>query len=137
MHWHDQNVHTVENIGESKAEFLVFMRKPASFPDQADITTEMDVQDEIPSHTSVLHENDAVKVVEVALPEGEKAPTHTGTKRLIYSMNDYTIQFDTPDRSGTERSFTEGDVHWHEGGKHSVNNVGENPAEFLVLEFKK
>ncbi|NBC64977.1 MAG: hypothetical protein GVY07_04850 [Bacteroidetes bacterium] len=137
VHWHDQNVHTVENIGDTKAEFLVFMRKPASFPEKTDVTTESDVQDEVPSDTNVLLENDAVKVIQVTLSSGEKVPMNTGTKRVIYSMNNYTIRFDTPDTPGEEHSFTEGDVHWHEGGRHSVNNIGDNPAEFLVVEFKK
>ncbi|MDR9366892.1 MAG: hypothetical protein RI575_16270 [Balneolaceae bacterium] len=85
----------------------------------------------------VLIKNDAVKEIQVTLSYGENAPMHTGTKRLIDSINVYMIRFNTPNTPGEELNYTEGDVHWHEGGRHSVNNIGDNPAEFLVVEFKK
>lgn len=137
VHWHDQNIHKVENVGNAQAEFLILMRKPSSLPDGSDITTESDVEEVKPSHTNTLLENNAVKVMKIKLASGEKAPMHVGTKRAVYSLSNYTVTFSKPGQSAEEQSFDMGDVHWHEGGEHSVENTGDKPAEFLVIEFKK
>lgn len=113
------------------------MRKPSSIPDGSDITTESDVEEVKPSHTNTLLENNAVKVMKIKLASGEKVPMHVGTKRVVYSLSDHIVRFNKPDQSAEKQSFDTGGVHWHEGGEHSVENTGDKPAEFLVMEFKQ
>jgi quercetin dioxygenase-like cupin family protein len=137
VHWHDQNRHSVENIGDSAAEFLVFMRKPTAFPKITGVDTESDVAEAVPSDTNVLLENDVVKITKVALNPRANAPMHAGTKRVIYSLNDYAVRFNAPNEPAKEETFSKGDVHWHKKGKHSIENTGEDKARFLVIEFKK
>ena len=137
VHWHAQNAHTLVNAGRNAAEFLVFMRKPGSFPDKSTLDTKSDVEEVEPSSTNILLENDAVKVIKVELSQDEKIPMHVGTKRVIYSLSNYTAAFKKPDESAEKQSFKQGDVHWHDGGEHSVKNMGDSPAAFLVVEFKK
>jgi len=116
---------------------MVFMRKPGSFPEEADFSTQSDVEETKPTDTDILLENDAVKVINVQLAPDEKAPMHLGTRRLVYSLSDYTVTFNKPDQSAEAQNFEKGDIHWHEGGEHSVENTGDEPAEFLVIEYKK
>jgi len=137
VHWHTESVHKVENTGNSVAEFMIFMRKPATFPESAKYTSQSNVENVQPKGTEVLLENNAVHVTKVMLSSGEKAPMHVGTKRLIYSLSDYTITYNSPDQAATKKSYNKGDVHWHEGGEHAVENTGNKPAKFLVMEFKK
>ena len=137
VHWHDQNIHSVENAGSSEAEYLVFIRKPASFPKQTDRTTQQDVEETNSRLANVRLENDAVKVIEVMLEPGEEAPMHVGTRRVVYSLSDYEVTFNTPEQPKKSQQFEEGNLHWHVGGEHSVTNSGDTPAEMLLVEFKK
>lgn len=137
VHWYDQNQHAVVNVGETPAEFMVFMRKPVNFPDDAETTTQADVEQAKPGDTNVLLENDVVKVILVRLPVGEKTPMRVGTRRLIFSLTDYTIVFHQPDQSPETEIFEPADIHWHEGGEHSIENTGEAVARFITVEFKK
>ena len=137
VHWHDQNIHSVENSGSSTAEYMVFMRKSPTFPDDTETTTQGDVAEVESEFTNVLLENDAVKVINVELAPGDETPLHVGARRLVYSLSDYGVTFNKPDQSAENQDFAAGDIHWHEGGEHSVENTGDTTAEFLMVEFKK
>jgi len=137
VHWHTESVHRVENTGNNVAEFMIFMREPGSFPESAEYAAQTNVENVKPKDTDEVLENNAVHVMKVTLSPGEKAPMHVGTKRLIYSLSDYTITYNKPNQEAEEQSYEMGDIHWHDGGEHAVKNSGENPAKFLVMEFKK
>ena len=137
VHWHEQNPHSVVNTGSSTAEFMVFMRKPSTFPEDTDLTTQSDVEEVESESANEVMENEAVKVIKVSLAPGEQTPLHVGTKRAIYSLNNYDVRFNKPDETAENNQFEEGDVHWHEGGEHEIENTGDSTAEFLMVEFKQ
>ncbi len=95
-----------------------------------------DVLTASPEHTKVLLENEYVRLLEINLPPGVEQPLHQGKKRLIYSLTDYTISWTEQGEDEGEKSWSEGDAHWHEAGVHAATNTGENPARFLVAERK-
>jgi hypothetical protein len=72
-------------------------------------------------------------VHKIDLPQGEAIAPHQGGARVIYSLNDYTLEFET-DGNATEKTLAAGDVHYHESGVHSVNNTGDQPAQFMAFE---
>jgi predicted metal-dependent enzyme (double-stranded beta helix superfamily) len=78
-------------------------------------------------------ETDYAHVHSVDLPAGEMIAPHEGGARVIYSLNDYTLEFET-DGNATEKTLATGDVHFHESGVHSVNNTGDQPAQFMAFE---
>jgi len=137
LHWHSKNTHSVKNTGSTKAEFIVFMRKPGSFPEQADYSAKSDLAEEMPDDADVVLENEAVKVINVTLDGGQEVPMHQGVKRLVYSLKDYSLRFNTPNDEAEKQDFEAGDVHWHEGGAHAIENTGDETAEFLLIKFKK
>ena len=69
----------------------------------------------------------------IDLPAGEAIAPHKGGPRIVYSLGNYALSFET-DGMTTDRTFTPGDVHAHEGSVHAVENTGDQPASFIVFE---
>lgn len=134
IHEHDAGVHGVENVGEGPAEFVVFERHDAPLPaSQAEDDTA------VPSPAGgaseeVLFESDLAQLHAVTLQPGAQLPPHRGYARAVYSLSDYQLTF-TGETGTRERSFQEGDAHYHDPGEHTVENSGGTVAEFLVVEF--
>lgn len=134
VHEHDAGVHTVENVGEDAASFVIFERRDAALP-AADAEGETPVPS--PSEGAeeeVVFEGDHAQVHRVTLEPGARLPEHRGDTRAIYSLSSYTIEF-TGDAGSREQSFESGDAHYHDPGEHTVVNVGDTSAEFLIVEF--
>lgn len=135
IHWHNQNTHSVVNTGSTAVEYMVFMRTSTNLPDSSTEMSQKHLMDVQPGVATVELENDSTQVIHVELAAGEEIPLHTGTKRFVYSLSDYDIAFNDPNEENQNRSFETGDVHWHEGGQHSIENTGDTTAEFLLIEF--
>lgn len=82
---------------------------------------------ETPFETGYAH------VHRVNLPAGEAIAPHEGGPRVIYSLGNYALSFET-DGTTTDRTFESGTVHDHEGGVHAVENTGDQPASFIAFE---
>jgi hypothetical protein len=94
-----------------------------------------DVIDAHPEHATVAFANDYVEAVVFALEPGDALPLHEGGPRAIYSLSDYTIEW-TEGGQVSEKSWSEGDIHWHDAVDHSVKNTGDSDARYLVVTRK-
>ncbi len=137
IHYHVAGMHAAKNNGDTNAEWLVFVRKDSALPECGDNTLENDVTSVAEERTEVLFENELFKATKVVLPAGEKLPMHSGINRVIYSLSDYMVEYESDKEGEIEKSFSAGDVHWHEACMHSMENIGENDAELLVVAYKK
>ena len=137
VHWHDAAQHAVENIGKTEAEYLVVARKDAVLPllegdEISHAISQLDV-----AYSSVVFDNEDVRVMEVKIPSGEKQPMHSGGHRLVYALTAYDAKYRS-DKMGTKESTVKaGTAHWHGPDKHAVENTGQTSANFLIFEFKK
>lgn len=88
---------------------------------------------ELPSRmaTTVL-ENPYVRVKKMTLTPGADQPLHEGGPRVVYSLTDYKMRWREGEDEPMEKSWSAGDVHWHDAGTHAVTNIGESQAVFLV-----
>lgn len=136
-HWHDAIAHSLENIGETEAKFLVVARKDVPLAETAAYDVDSDAAMVDAMHTQMVFDNDFVRVAEVRIPPGSKQPMHHGLNRLIYALSDYTITYSSDQADDKESSFSAGDAHWHSADEHAVANSGETEAQFLVIQFKK
>jgi hypothetical protein len=136
VHYHPSGIHSAANNGDTTAEWLVFARTEEQLPECGDNTLENDVNTVAPDYAEVLFENDLFRMTKVSLPAGEMIPTHSGINRIIYSLTDYTLQYESDKEGVSEKEFSEGDVHWHEACMHSLENKGESDAIFLVVSYK-
>lgn len=78
-------------------------------------------------------QNEYVDVHRVALPAGASIEPHEGGPRVVYSLGSYTLRFER-DGAAETQSFEAGDVHYHDGGVHAVENTGSEEASFIVFE---
>lgn len=83
---------------------------------------------------TLVFENEYVRVLRFDVAPGETVPMHAGDKRLIYSLDDYTITWREAGQAETVKSWKMGDVHVHEALEHGLTNTGDTPARFLVFE---
>lgn len=88
---------------------------------------------ELPSRmaTTVL-ENPYIRVKEMTLSPGADQPLHEGGPRVVYSLTDYKMSWREGEGEPAEKSWSTGDVHWHDAGTHAVTNTGQSEAVFLV-----
>ena len=136
VHFHEAGKHSALNTGSSTAEWIVFTRKDADLPDCEENTIENDVNSVAAEFANVLLDNDAFKVTEVTLPKGASIPMHSGINRIIYSLSDYQIAYESDSDGKSEKQFKTGEVHWHEACQHALQNNGESDARFLVVSYK-
>jgi hypothetical protein len=61
---------------------------------------------------------------------------HAGINRIIYSLSDYDIKYDSGKDGSRNETFNQGDVHWHDACRHALENTGQTEAKFLVVGFK-
>ena len=135
VHFHEAGVHTMENVGDSTAALVVFERREAELPSAPAVEEETDLGEEAPAKEEELLSNEAFEVHEVTLGSGQRLSDHTGYARIVYALSDYEVAF-MHEGEETTRSFSEGDVHFHEPGAHAIRNAGDQAAEFLVVELK-
>ncbi|MCB0629982.1 MAG: hypothetical protein R2824_24940 [Saprospiraceae bacterium] len=137
VHFHEAGPHSAKNNGTTQAEWLAFVRTSAELPDCSDYSLENDVNAVAADFATQLFDNEAFRLTEVVLPPGARIPMHSGINRLIYSLSDYQIQYESDKEGKGEKTFRTGDVHWHEGCEHALENIGQGEAHFLVVAYKK
>ncbi len=137
IHWHEAIAHAVENIGETDAKFVVFTRKESELAPTEGYDVSKNAAECDSAHSKIIFHNEEVCVVEVNVPPGEQQQMHHGINRLIYSLDPYEIRY-TSDKMGVkEAEFHAGDVHWHGADEHAIENIGNTPASYLIIEFLK
>ena len=136
-HFHEAGKHAAKNVGASKAEWIVFQTKNAQLPACDENTLENDVISVVPDFAKMIFENDDFRITEVNLPKGENIPKHAGVNRIIYSLSDYQIVYESDSEGQGEHQFKSGDIHWHDACQHALQNIGETDAKFLVVSYKQ
>jgi hypothetical protein len=137
VHVHEAGQHAAKNIGQSTAEWLAFVKGKAELPDCSDNTVENDVHTVAPDFADQRFDNEAFRITEVSLPPGESIPMHSGINRVIYSLSDYRIRYESNKEGTGDKSFQRGDAHWHEACMHALENTGQGDARFLVVAYKR
>jgi hypothetical protein len=133
VHAHEALDHSVKNIGNTIADFLVIVRSDESVAKSDHGRAVSEIQG---SYAALIAELDHATVFRVALPAGARQPMHEGTARLVYSLNDYSLVFSTPSGDESEADFDTGDVHWHDAGPHAAANIGDETARFVIFALR-
>jgi len=136
VHVHEAGQHAAENKGDSRAEWLAFVRKTSELPTCEGLSLEKDVNLVAGEAARMLYDDESFRVTEINLKTGESLPMHDGINRVIYALSDYTISYWSDETKTTEKVFKTGEAHWHEGCQHSMQNNGDTVARYLVVAFK-
>jgi quercetin dioxygenase-like cupin family protein len=137
VHFHEAGTHAASNNSSAVAEWLVFTKKTTELPDCEENTLDNDVITVAPDFAEVRFENGIFKVTEVTLPKGEKIAPHSGVNRIVYSLSDYSLLYNSDEEGEEDNTFKVGDIHWHSACMHSLENSGETDANYLVISYKK
>ena len=87
---------------------------------------------------TLLLENESVRVLEIRLKPGQKAPMHNHpNNHVVYVRNAMRIKLSFPDGKEAVTDLKAGQVLWLEAGPHEAENVGTTDADNLVIEVKK
>ena len=84
-----------------------------------------------------IFDNNDFRITKVYLSTGESIPMHSGISRIIYSLSDYDLKYESDTEGKLEKQFNSGDIHWHEACQHALENAGETEATFLVVSYKQ
>lgn len=136
VHYHDAGSHAAINNGTTKAEWLVFSKKNAELPKCDENTMANDVVSVAPEFSETLFENDDFIVTKVNLAVGQSIPMHSGINRIIYSLTDYNLNYESDKEGSVDKKFNKGYIHWHETCQHALKNNGDTEAQFLVVSYK-
>jgi quercetin dioxygenase-like cupin family protein len=97
-----------------------------------------DVMTSAASAYKLLLENDKVRVLEVRLKPGQKAPMHNHpNNHVVYVNKDARFKLSFPDGKDAVFDLKAGQVLWLEAGPHETENVGSTDGDNLVIEVKK
>ncbi|WMN12878.1 hypothetical protein QYS49_34895 [Marivirga salinae] len=134
--WFQENIHSVKNIGNTPAKYLIVMRKQKSFPEgKMYEVSELKTADGV--NVVSLFDNASVRVSRVKLEVGKETSVHKGIYRLTYPLTDYSVVYDKENQTKETRNIFKGVAHWHLPSSHSIKNVSnKGVADFLVFEFK-
>jgi len=83
---------------------------------------------------NVAFQNEYIRVKEFNLKPNEALPTHGGKTRLVYSLNDYMLEWTEDDKVAGKRNWQRGDAHVHKSDTHEVKNIGTDIASYVVFE---
>jgi quercetin dioxygenase-like cupin family protein len=87
---------------------------------------------------ALLFENDKVRVMEVRLKPGQKAPMHNHPNdHVVYVEKDAQWKLTFPDGKDAVVDLKAGKALWLEAGAHATENVGKTDGHNLVIEIKK
>lgn len=85
----------------------------------------------------LLLENDKLRVMEVRLKPGQKAPMHNHPHdHVVYVKNDARFKLSFPDGKNSILELKAGQVIWIEAGPHETENLGKAEGHNLVIELK-
>ena len=86
----------------------------------------------------LLMENEKVRVLDIRLKPGEKAPMHNHpSSHVVYVMNNAKFKLTFPDGKTGEFDLKSGEALWMEAGSHATENIGTTDGHNLVVEIKK
>lgn len=136
IHIHEAGKHSAKNNGTSKAEWIVFARKNKALPKCEELSLNKDVNIIKGNYSQQIFDNDRFRVTEIKLAVNDSLPMHEGINRIIYPLSDYKILYQSSKEGTFEKSFKNGDAHWHECDKHSIKNIGNTEARFLIVSYK-
>ena len=89
-----------------------------------------------PAHYSVSVENELVRFLRIKYGPGEKSVMHTHSASCVVFLTDQTFNFTLPDGTTEPASVPAGALGCGDGNVHLPENIGTEPAEFIMVEFK-
>lgn len=137
IHWHDSESHGWTNTGDTTASCLIISRTEMPLPEFTADELAHDVAHVENVNSTLLFENDYVRTVQVVLPVGGEIPDHEGINRLMIALDKFDVEINTADTVTLPLTLEPQEARWLLRGTHSLKNIGDTEADYLVISFKK
>ncbi|MDD1655619.1 MAG: hypothetical protein LUO91_07980 [Methanomicrobiales archaeon] len=90
-----------------------------------------------PGAYRLLMENRKVRVLDLHLKAGEKAPMHDHPHdHVVYVIKDARFRLTFPDGKSDAFDLKAGQSVWLEAGPHATENIGTSEGHNIVIEVK-
>jgi quercetin dioxygenase-like cupin family protein len=132
--WRNPTTHTVENIGDSRIEGILV--EPKNKGAASPLAEEEDPARVAPQQYKVEFENDQVRVLRFHYGPNEKSAMHQHPNNVRVWLTDVNARILTPDGKASPSEGKAGEVRWQTATEHSVQNVGSQPYEGILVEIK-
>ncbi len=131
--WRESGIHIVENLGnQPMTGILIEPKKPSSSRPAG--THDAIAAD--PKHSTLLFENEQLRVIRERLAPGEKAPMHGHPDNVQVLLTDTKANIITADGKTALKVGKAGDVAWRPATQHAGENIGDEALEQIVVEMK-
>jgi quercetin dioxygenase-like cupin family protein len=90
-----------------------------------------------PKHYSVEAEDERVRVVRIRYGAGEKSVMHTHPASVLVPLTDSHVRFTDEAGNADEATFKAGDAVLLPATTHLPENLGGEPIEGILIEFKR
>jgi beta-alanine degradation protein BauB len=97
----------------------------------------MDALQAAPEVSTLVMENDRVRVLDIKFKPGQKTVMHSHPDHVLYVLKGSKIKMTLPSGSTNEVNLKAGQAFWMNAGQHAVENLGKTEAHNLVIEMKK
>ena len=120
--------------GVSAAIFTLGLAGCIGLAETAPQSSSVPILADVSDAASTVLENEWVRVTRVSLEPGQSLPTHSVAQRVIYALSDYEVAWREGDEPEIRRRWAAGNIHVYQAGDHSLTNIGDSEASFLVVE---
>ena len=81
-------------------------------------------------------ESPYMRVARFVLQPGESLPRHPGLNRVVYALTPFTVRY-ASDNWSVDQTIEAGSVQYYEADTHSVTNIGDTEARYLMFEMRE
>jgi hypothetical protein len=107
------------------------------FPPEFSRARSGDVLQIDPRHYLLELENARVRVLRARLGPDVAVPMHDDRSAMIVAVSEVHIRFTRPDKRTFDLHMAAGEIRWGYADTHSIRNLIDRPAEYLIIELKK
>lgn len=132
--WRSSTTHAVENIGDKPIEGILV--EPKNKGTAGPLVEAEDPVKVEPQNVKVEFENDQVRVLRYHYAPNEKSPMHQHPDSVRVLLTDTNARIATPDGKASSSKGKAGEAGWRPATTHTVENVGDQPSEGILVEIK-
>lgn len=132
--WSEAGTHLPENLSDKPFEVILVELKAKPAAKKSAVTEDPLKTD--PQIYKMEFENNRVRVLRVKVGPHQKTTMHAHPANVVVFLTDAHIKFSFPDGKSQDAQVKAGQVQWSDAVKHAGENLGDKPAEVIVVELK-
>jgi uncharacterized RmlC-like cupin family protein len=133
-------MHVSENVGSANLRIVEIEIRKTAPPTPAKRNPKLDLVAIDRAHTTLIFENDQVRVFRGKLPVGasEKWHEHVGAGRAIVALTPVSSRVESANGDASPMNGGPGDAFWFDGPvkQHRGVNIGSRASEMVIVEVK-